>query len=126
MGAPTGQLLGPVYQVAQPGLRMLQNEAPRFPRYYEKVLLGACLITMPLSVVVAVYSTEITRGLLGGKWMESAPILMVLSFGTFIKQPVGSSAFILVARGKSKVYLGLTALNNATFIVAMLIGVHWG
>lgn len=123
---PMEQLLAPVYQVTQPGLSMLQTEAARFRAFYSKVLSVACLATMPLSVFVGVYSYEITRVLLGRRWAASAPLLMILSVSTFIKQPIGSTAFVLIARGKSRHYLVLGLLQNVVTVAFMCIGVRWG
>jgi O-antigen/teichoic acid export membrane protein len=123
---PMDQLLSPLYQVAQPGLSMLQTEAARYRRFYKKVLTLVCVATMPLSLFVAVYSVEIIRIVLGRKWLEAAPLLMILSFDSFIRQAVGSSAQILITRGRSKTYLGLTVLHNAILILFMAIGVRWG
>jgi len=123
---PVGQLLNPVYQVTQPGLSLLQAEALRYRRFYQKVLTVACVASMPLGLFVAVNAAEITRIVLGRKWLGAAPLLMILSFDTFIRQPVSSSAFVLITRGRSKTYLGLTMLNNATLILFMAVGVSWG
>jgi O-antigen/teichoic acid export membrane protein len=124
--APTDQLLSPIYQVAQPGLCMLQGDPIRFQRFFKKVLTMVCMIIMPLSLFVAVYSREVTIVLLGPKWMACAPIFQILSFGTFIKQAAGSTAFPLVAQGGSKAYLVLGMLQNVTFVIAVAVGVHWG
>lgn len=123
---PMDQLLAPVYQVTQPGLSMLQTDPPRFRRFYQKIITVSCVATMPLSLFVAAYSTEITRVVLGRKWLDAAPILLVLSFGTFIKQPAGSSWFILIARGRSKQFLNFSYLQTACSVLAMCIGVYWG
>ena len=123
---PIEQLISPVYQVTQPGLSMLQAEATRYRRFYQKVLTVVCVATMPLSLFVAVYSAEIIRIVLGRKWMEAAPLLMILSFDAFIKQAVGSSAFVLITRGHSKMYLGLSVLQNTILILFMTVGVRWG
>jgi PST family polysaccharide transporter len=123
---PMEQLVSPVYQVTQPGLSMIQTDGPRFRRFYQKVLSLVGLATMPLSVFVAIYSTEITRVLLGRRWIDAGPILTILSFGTFIKQPVSSAAFILITRGLSKTYFTLTVVQNIVFVSLMVLGVHWG
>lgn len=123
---PMEQAIGPVYQVTQPGLSMLQTEAERFRRFYRKALTLVCVATMPLSLFVAVYAPEITRVLLGRKWLDAAPILMIISYGTFIKQAVGSAAWVLLTRGHSKTYLALTLAQNAIVILFMVIGVQWG
>jgi O-antigen/teichoic acid export membrane protein len=123
---PMDQLLGPMFQVTQPGLSMLQTEDLRYRQFYQRVLTVVCVATMPLSLFVAVNSAEITRVVLGRKWLGSASILVILSLGTFIKAPVGWSAHILITRGKSKRYMYLTFLQNLTLIIFMLVGVHWG
>ena len=123
---PMEQLVSPVYQVTQPGLSMIQTDAPRFRRFYQKVLTLVGLATMPLSVFVAIYSTEITSMLLGRRWFDAGPILTILSFGTFVKQPVSSAAFVLVTRGLSKTYFALSLVQNTVFVSLVIVGVHWG
>ena len=123
---PMEQLLGPMFQVTQPGLSMLQAEDARYRRFYQKVLTVVCIATMPLSLFVTVNSAEITRVVLGRKWLGCAEILMILSLGTFIKAPVGWSGHVLITRGRSKRYLGLTTVQNLTLVIMMLLGVRWG
>ncbi len=124
--APIEQLLGPVYLVSQPTLSMLQSEDRRYCRFFQRALTAICVASMPLSLFVAAFPHEITRVILGRKWHDAEPILMILSFGSFIKQAVGSAGWILITRGRSKTYLALTILQNATVIVFMVIGVQWG
>ena len=123
---PTEQLINPVYHVTHPGLSMLQTDPTRFRAFYSKVVTIACVAAMPLSLFVAVYSAEITRVVLGRRWAGSAPLLLILSLSNFIKQPVGSTTFVLLAQGRSRLYLVLTLLQNVAAITFMSIGVHWG
>lgn len=126
VAAPTDQLLSPLYQVTQPTLSMLQNDPLRYRRFYVKLLTLVCVLTMPFSLFVAVYADAVTELVLGPTWMASAPFLCLLSFGTFLKQAVGSTAFVLITRGQAKTYFGLTTLHNLTLVVAMCVGVRWG
>jgi PST family polysaccharide transporter len=123
---PMDQLLGPVFQVTQPGLSVLQTEDSKYRHFYQKVLTIVCIATMPVSLFVAATAAEIVRVLLGRKWIECASVLMILSLGTFIKEPIRWNAHVLITRGKSRRYLGLTLLQNVTFVVCMLVGVRWG
>jgi O-antigen/teichoic acid export membrane protein len=123
---PMDQVLGPVFQVTQPGLSMLQTEDSKYRHFYQKVLTLVCIATMPVSLFVAVTAGEITRVLLGRHWLECTGVLMILGLGTFIKEPIRWSAHVLITRGNSKRYLQLTALQNVTLIVFMLVGVRWG
>ncbi len=124
--APTDQLPSPIYQVTQPGLCILQGDSARFRRFYQKALTLLCVIVMPISAFAIVYSAEVTRVLLGPKWMACAPILVILSFGTFIKQAVASTSWILASLGRARTYLALTVAQSATVIVFMFVGVRWG
>lgn len=122
---PMDQLISPLYQVTQPGLGMLQSEDSRYQRYYCKVVLLISLVTMPFSLFVAVFSAEVTHLLLGAKWAACAPIIAILSFSAFIKQPVDSSALILITRHRSRDYFLLSIVQNLTFVALMFAGVHW-
>lgn len=123
---PMEQLLSPVYQVTQPGLSMLQTDAARFRRFYQKVLTVVCIATMPVSVFVSLYAGEITRVLLGHKWVGCTQILVILSLGTFLKSPVDWCGHVLITRGRSKMYLVLTLVGNVIGILLMVAGVWWG
>jgi O-antigen/teichoic acid export membrane protein len=126
ISAPTDQLSSPIFQVAQPSLSLLQNDPARYRRLFTKMLTLVCLLTMPLSLGVAFYATEITLVLLGPVWIEAAPVICVLSLGTFFKQVIGCTAIIPITRGQGRVYFGLSVLQNVVLIVAMCVGVRWG
>jgi PST family polysaccharide transporter len=119
-------VLSPLYQVSTPGLSMLQSEEKRYERYYHKLLTLVCLATMPASVFVAVYASEVTHILLGPKWAASAPIVAILCLSVFIKQPIESTSMILVTRQQSKRYFALSLAQNLAFVAAVAIGVRWG
>jgi O-antigen/teichoic acid export membrane protein len=126
IAAPTDQLLGPLYQVAQPALSMLQSDPERFRRYYSTLLSLVAAVTMPLSMFVAVYSFELTMVLLGEQWVECAPIIMLLSLATFVRQALGSTALILISRGHSRTHLGITVISNIAYVLGLFVGVRWG
>jgi PST family polysaccharide transporter len=126
IAVPTDQVPTMIYCTAQPGLCMLQADGSRYQRYYQRALAAVCIIVMPISLFVALYSTEVTRVMLGRRWTASAPILMILSFGTLIKQPVTSATWALISCGRAKTYLALTIIQNLTLIAFMFVGVRWG
>ena len=105
---------------------MLQTEDSKYRQFYQKVLTVVCIATMPVSLFVAVTATDITSVLLGPKWLDCTAVLVILSLGTFIREPVRWNAHVLITRGNSEGYLQLTMLQNIILIVFMLIGVRWG
>jgi polysaccharide transporter, PST family len=124
--APLDQLLAPAFQVTQPALSLLQGDAAKFRAFYSKLLICVCAVTMPLSLFVAVAADEVVMVVLGADWVATAPIVAVLGIGGFLRQPVGSSAHLLIARGESASYLRLTVLQTVTATVFMCAGVYWG
>jgi O-antigen/teichoic acid export membrane protein len=126
IAAPTDQVLSPLYQVAQPALSMLQADPARFRRYYTTLLTLVAATTMPLSLFVAVFSFEITMLLLGSQWAQCAPIIMLLSLATFVRQATGSSALILISRGNSRTHLVIVTIYNIAYIIGLFVGVRWG
>ena len=126
LSAPCDQLLSPIYQVAQPALSQLQSEPERYRRYFLRLVSLVALITMPLSLFTAVYAKEVTLVLLGEKWGNATLALQILSIGTFIRQTVGCTSFILLTLGRSKIYLILSIVGNAVSLIGICIGVQWG
>src|SRR5262249_44528153 len=123
---PMAQLFNPINHVAQPSLSLLQSDAVRFRRFYQKMTSAICITTMPLSLYVVVYSSDITLFILGQKWIDAAPILTILAFGAFIKWPVMPSGLVLISLGRSRMFFVLHAVSNVAGIVFMVVGVHWG
>lgn len=123
---PMEQMFSPINQVASPGLSHLQNEDLRFRRFYLKILSVICLTTMPLSLFVAVYSQEISRVVLGRKWLDAGPILCLLAIGSFIKWAGMPSPLVLITRGLSRRFLVFSVATNVLVVIAMAIGVRWG
>jgi O-antigen/teichoic acid export membrane protein len=122
---PSEQLLSPVHNVTQSGLSILQADASGFRKFYGKILTIACAVAMPVSLFVAVYSTEITRVVLGHQWAASAPLLLILSLSNFIKHPMATTTLVLIAQGRSRMYLRLVLLETAVAVSFMCIGVNW-
>ncbi|MBE7537026.1 MAG: lipopolysaccharide biosynthesis protein [Opitutaceae bacterium] len=123
---PNDQLLSPVYQVVYPTLSRLQTEPQRFRRYFGQLLMMVGVVTMPLSLFVAVFSSEVTLFLLGARWVDSAPVVRLLCISTFVKQCAGCSFFVLLSTGRTRAYRNLNLLNQTISLVGVLSGVWWG
>lgn len=126
ISAPSDQLLSALYQVAQPGLSMLQSDPTRYAGFFRRILTLVASTTMPLSLFVAVFSEDVSSVLLGAKWVGAAEILFILSLGTYIKQPIGCTAFVLITRGQSGTYFMLTLVSHFVTALAICVGVQWG
>jgi PST family polysaccharide transporter len=126
VATPTDQLLGPLYQVAQPALSRVQHEPERYRRAYARLLTLVSVVTMPVSLFLAVFAGEATLVLLGPGWTEAVPVVRILCIAAVFRQPVGSTALILMTRGDARACLRLAALNQLLLVPAMFIGARGG
>ncbi len=126
VATPTDQLLGPLYQVAQPALSRVQHEPERYRRAFGRLLTLVSLATMPVSLFLAVFAEEATLVLLGPAWNEAVPVVRILCIAALFRQAVGSTALILLTRGEARACLRLAALNQLLLVPACLIGARTG
>jgi PST family polysaccharide transporter len=124
--APIQQLRAPVYSVAAPSLSMLQSDPDRYRRYYQRIVLVISLVTMPLGLFVAIYAAEITRVVLGPKWIAATPFLQIFGVVAFLKPCLETTGVIMLTYGLSKRLLTLSLIYNAAFAAFMFAGVRWG
>lgn len=122
VATPTDQLLGPLYQVAQPALCRVQREPERYRRAYQRLLTLVSLATMPVSVFLAVFAEEATLVLLGPGWDQAVPVVRILCIAAVFRQPVGSTALLLLSRGDARGCLRLAALNQVLLLPAVVAG----
>ncbi len=123
---PIEQLNQPIASVAQPGLSILQNEAGRYRRYYEKIVFLIGLATMPVSAFTMVYAPEITTVVLGPAWTGAAPYIGIFAAAAFVRPVLGSASLVLITLGKSRRLVAVTTLSNLTLIGLISVGVVGG
>jgi O-antigen/teichoic acid export membrane protein len=126
ISAPMDQVVHPIFRVSEPGLSSLQHEPVRYRNYYRKILSMVSLLTMPLSVLVAVYAPECTMVLLGAKWLPSAELVRILAVSTFLTPSVWTSHLVLLTLGRGPQYLRLKIAENLVFLGLVGIGLQFG
>lgn len=126
MMVPIDQLNGPILSVAQPGLSRLQSEPERYRRYYQKILFFITAATIPIGIITAVFSKEITLLLLGEKWIDASVFLRIFAIGASIRPAIGTSAIVLITCGKSTKYLIVAVAHSVALLIFMIAGIKWG
>jgi len=123
---PMSQLMGPLYQVALPGLSMLQGDPARFRNYYCRLASVVAMVSMPLSVFLAIYAEEITHLVLGKQWSGAAIFFRIFALGGILRSVSSTMGFVLVSRGYSGKLLKLAVANALVTITLMCLGLRWG
>jgi O-antigen/teichoic acid export membrane protein len=124
--APIDSLNGPITNVSQPGLCILQDNPERYRRYYAKILMVIALLTMPVGLFFAIYAPEVTLLMLGPDWMAAAPFLRIFACAAIIRPAIATSANVLITCGKSQMLLKLTVLHCVVLLVMLILGIRWG
>jgi O-antigen/teichoic acid export membrane protein len=124
--APMNQFMSPLYQVALPGLSMLQGEPERYKRLFQKVVLIVAALSMPLSAFLAVYYQEVTAVVLGPQWKGAEIFFLVFALSGFIRSVLGTTGFVLVSRGHSFTLLKLGLIQSVLQVALMAVGLKWG
>ena len=125
MMLPIDKVNGPILSVAQPGLSRLQSNPERYRRYYQKILFFITSATLPIGIITAVFSKEITLLVLGEKWIDASVFLRIFAIAAAIRPAVGTSAIVLITCGKSSMYLILAVVHSVALLIFILAGVKW-
>jgi PST family polysaccharide transporter len=124
--APIEQIRLPLISVASPSLSILQADAGRYRRYYQRIVLVIGLVTMPTGIFIAIYAHEITHVLLGQKWIAATLFLRIFGLITAVKPCLDTTALVMLTTGLSKRLLKLSVVYNALLAACMLAGAYWG
>ena len=124
--APIDQLIAPVGNVMQPTLSIIQDDAARYRRYYQKVVFLIGLVTMPIAAFAAVYAEEITLVVLGDQWIEAAPFIRIFAIAAFVRPVLGTAGTVMITCGHSRRLLVVTLVSQLTLLLFIFGGIHWG
>nr|WP_234488779.1 lipopolysaccharide biosynthesis protein [Oxynema sp. CENA135] len=113
-------------QVVLPAFSKLQEEPERLRKALYSSTQLSSLISLPLSVGIAVLAPELVVFLFGDKWMPSVPAMQILAFIGPLQLSQGISTTLLTAMGKPSWSLAINFINSITHVIGFLIAVQWG
>jgi O-antigen/teichoic acid export membrane protein len=119
--------VAPAAAVLLPGLARLQHEPERFARAAAKAMGVSVIVALAVGLGVSATARETTLLLLGEKWADAAPFLVVVAVGSISGTIVGLHRSILAALGRMRMAAGLALLRAAALVTACtLAGLHGG
>lgn len=123
---PVQQINAPITNVALPALSSLQNDPPKYRRYYYKAMLLISTLGMPLIGFLFASADKAILLVLGEQWLEVVPIFQFLL-------PAAFNATIGIGLSWAYQSLGLVnrqlrwgLVSSAINVILFLIGVRWG
>lgn len=111
-----------VEDVAFPSMSSIQDDRSRISNSYLQALSLANCVMFPAAFFVAIMANEIVDVLLGDKWRQAAPILMVLAFTLPLRSTQRLGSAVLRALGHS----WLVAGSQLVYLGAVMLGAYFG
>jgi PST family polysaccharide transporter len=116
----------PLTLVAMPALSRIQKDLVRYRSYCTKLASLLALVSMPLTIFLAVCSDNVVRILLGDKWSGASILFKIMAIIGFIQTPAGVRSVVVVSLGQSGRYLKFGLFNSIATVASFIIGLPWG
>ncbi len=115
-----------VQKVAFPVFSRMANDPERLRAGYTRAIGLTTMVAFPGFLLVSLLGEQLAPIVFGKQWIDAGPLIAVLAlFG-----PAQSIAFfnnsVMLARGRSGLALGWTALNATTSLVTFSVTVQYG
>ncbi|WP_205499827.1 lipopolysaccharide biosynthesis protein [Rufibacter psychrotolerans] len=113
-------------RVSMPAFANLQNDDEGLARMYLHSTTLTAMVTAPVFIGIAVLSKDITLLILGAKWLESVPIMQVVTVMGFLTSIGYYNQSVMVAKNKPQWQTRLTFLYAISNVVAFIIFTRFG
>jgi PST family polysaccharide transporter len=123
---PTDNLNSAVGEVAFSALSRVQDDPPRLKSYFLKGYSLVLALTLPITIVCAIFAREAISVLLGPKWAEAVPIFRLLAPTILIFAMINPFSWLLFAIGKVGRSLKIAFVIAPLVIAGYLIGLPYG
>ena len=123
---PVQQLNSSINSVAFPALSRIQNDPERLRTSFLKGYGILVSLTIPVTIVAAVFAEEIVRIVLGPNWTEASGILRLLMPSILAFAVINPVGWILMATGRVVRNLRLALLIAPVVIVGISVGLPFG
>jgi O-antigen/teichoic acid export membrane protein len=120
---PTDNLNGAVGEVAFSALSRVQHDPPRLKSYFLKGYALVLALTLPITMLCALFAQDAISVLLGPKWTEAVPIFRLLAPTILIFAMINPFSWLLFAMGlvgrSLKIALVITPLVIAGYVIGL-------
>lgn len=123
---PTDSLNSSVGEVAFAALSRLQNEPTRLRSYFLKGYSLVVSLTLPITVLCALFAPDIVLCFLGPKWREAIPVFRLLAPTILVFAIVNPMAWLLYSLGKVGRLLKMALVITPILIAGYLIAIPYG
>jgi O-antigen/teichoic acid export membrane protein len=123
---PIQQLNYAVTGVAFPALSRIQHDAKRLAESFLRAYSMLISLTVPVSIVCALFAEEIIAIVLGSKWMAAAPIFRLLSPVAVVFTLGNPLSLLITSTGRIGRALAVRTATAPLMILGIMLGLSHG
>jgi len=123
---PTSNLNTAIAGVAFSALSRLQDDSARYRNYFLKSYSLINSVTIPATVLCAIFANEIISVLLGPRWSEAAMIFRFMTPTILVFGIINPTSWLLLSTGRQTRSLLVALVIAPLVITAYLIGLPYG
>lgn len=112
-----------ILRVTFPALSRIQDDIPAIRRSVVTAVANVALVTVPLSVGLALTAEDFVVTLYSAKWREMAPLVEVLAFYGIVMSLASITAPVLMAIGRVK-QMFLFALGGQLLMIGLFVALR--
>jgi O-antigen/teichoic acid export membrane protein len=123
---PTDNLNGAVGEVAFSALSRVQDDPPRLRNYFLKGYSLVLGLTLPITMISALFARDLIAVLLGPKWKDAVDIFRLLAPTILIFAMINPTSWFLFALGKVERSLKIALVIAPLVMGGYIIGLPYG
>jgi len=123
---PVTEINLPIAAVALPALCRLQHEPERFRSFYQKALLLATSIGMPVVAFMIAATEQVILFIMGEQWLEVIPIFQALGIASFLGTFNFATGWVNTATGRTDRQLHWGIFWAIATVTGILVGLPFG
>ena len=123
---PSQTLSNVIGRVTFPLFSEIQQQPERIRNGVRKALRTVALINFPLMIGLIVTARPLIVTLIGEKWLPAVPYLQLLAVAGMFYPLSAINLNVLLARGRSDLFLRLEIIKKTLIVIALLISWRWG
>jgi O-antigen/teichoic acid export membrane protein len=118
---------GPLFnKVLFPVLSKIQNDEERLKSYYLKAIQMVSLLAVYFMGVLFLFASPLIYYLFGPDWIESAPILRILSIAGLVLPISNINLNLFMVKGHSRFLMSYETIKHIITALVMLICIRYG
>ena len=123
---PVQQLKSAVAGVAFPALSRIQHDAERLAKSFLRGYHLLISLTIPITIICALFAEEIVGIVLGAKWMAAAPIFRLLAPVALVFAVANPLSWLVSSTGRIGRALSISPATTPLVILGIVLGLSHG